>query len=401
MTTTTESPRARFVSRQWRSVAAAAGDRPIAIYGAGRHTRWLLEQVRSLDGGPQISVIIDDEPRSRESIAGVEVRRPAEADPSSVGVVVISSESIESHLAQRASLWAERSPAPSRPVIIRLYDRLPPGPYDASHDEMFTRLADAPDDALSEADVGDFAVVKKIAAARARIHGAPLPVPPVGVRSGYDGDGYLKSGEKVARTILDSVARHSAAATPPRDILDWGCSSGRVLRHFVDLVPGSRCWGCDIDPWTINWAAGHLSPPLSFFRSTTVPSLPLESASFDLIYAISIFTHLSDNFDTWLMELRRVLRPGGFLFATINDEHVWQRFGDEPTNPSALRCPRLDFSRPLEDDFVTHGLGPHAQSFWHSRGVRRRWSFAFDVLEITPRAVDRGQTAVVLRRPVA
>ncbi len=114
---------------------------------------------------------------------------------------------------------------------------------------------------------------------------------------------------------------------------------------------------------------------------------------------ISIFTHLSDNFDTWLLELRRVLRPGGFLFATINDENVWQRFADEPNNPGALRCPRLDFSRPMEDDFVTHGLGAHAQSFWHTRGVRRRWSFAFDILEITPGAVDRGQTAVVMRKP--
>ncbi len=249
----------------------------------GRHTRWLLEEARPHADGPEINVILDDEPRARAELAGIPVQRPTESDPAAVSVVVISSESIETKLAQRAGAWADRAGPGARPTIIRLYDRLPPGPYDASHDEMFTRLADAGAGELSDEDVGDFSVVRRIARAAERREGEPLPVPPSGVRAGYDGAGYLQSGERVARTILGSMARHNAA--PVRDILDWGCSSGRVLRHFIDLVPGSRCWGCDIDPWTINWAAGHLSPPLSFFRSTTAPSLPLESGTFDLVYA--------------------------------------------------------------------------------------------------------------------
>jgi len=46
----------------------------------------------------------------------------------------------------------------------------------------------------------------------------------------------------------------------------------------------------------------------------TQPPLPFPDNSFDLIYAVSVFTHLSEEHQrTWLPELRRVLRPGGRL----------------------------------------------------------------------------------------
>lgn len=328
------------------------------------------------------------------------MRRPGEVDPTTVGMVIVSSDSIESRLMKKAQAWADAAVP-----VVGLYDGLPAGPYDGSHDGMFERLAAGETRALTDEEVGEFAVVKRIGSAPGRAAGDTMPVPPRGARSGYDGpdEWYLRGGRAIAQTVLAACQRHvgaAAAGAPPRDILEWGCSSGRVLRHFPELVPGSRCWGCDIDAWSVNWAAANLVPPLKVFRSTTSPSLPLEAGSFDLVYAISVFTHLSDHFDAWLMELRRVLRPGGFLFVSINDEHVWNLCGREPGHYIAQLCPRLDFSRPMEDDFVTHGLGAHAQSFWHTRGVRRRWSFAMDVVEIVPASIDGVQTGVLLRRPL-
>lgn len=425
MTQTLELPRAAFVRLRWRAIAERAAGRPIAIYGGGRHTRWMLDQLhlQLRSDGPRIAAILDDEPRVRTAVAGIDLRRPAEVDPATVALVVVSSDSIEDQLTRRAAAWAERAPGHARPSVVRLYERLPKGPYNASHDALFERLAardhhtpgtgtsstieckagrDTDATSLSDDDIGEFSVIKRIPKGTPRAATDTLPIPPNGVRSGYDGSdsGYLSSGRNVARTVLNMVDRHGGLADGrPRDILEWGCSSGRVLRHFLDLSPTANCWGCDIDAWTIDWASGHLSPPLRFFRSTTSPTLPIESNSFDLVYAISVFTHLSDHFDAWLMELRRILRPGGFLFASINDEHVWERLSLNPNDSLAQRCPRLDFSKPLEDDFVTHGLGHHAQSFWHTQGVRRRWSFAFEVLEITPACVDGGQTGVLLRKP--
>lgn len=412
MTKTIDSPRARFIRLQWRAISEHAAGRPIALYGGGRHTRWMLDELKLHTDGPAIAAILDDEPRTRTSISGISLHRPAEVDPASVSVVVVSSESIEEQLTRRAHVWAQQVPDGTRPTIVRFYERLPHGPYDASHDSLFEKLADSnandrssDSSNLTDTDIGDFSVIKRIHKPEPRSSISELPIPPNGVRSGYDGSdsGYLRTGRSVAQNILAMIERNGGfvggtSPSKPRDILEWGCSSGRVLRHFLDLAPDANCWGCDIDAWTIDWAAGHLSPPLRFFRSTTAPSLPLDSGSFDLIYAISVFTHLSDHFDAWLMELRRVIRPGGYLFASINDEHVWARMAREPNHSLAKRCPRLDFSKPLEDDFITHGLGPHAQSFWHTDGVRRRWSFAFEVVEITPGCVDGGQTGVLLRK---
>jgi SAM-dependent methyltransferase len=394
-----------------RELSGNINDAPIAIFGGGRHTRWLLESLQLHQSGPRLAAIIDDAPRAgHATIGGLPIVPPADIDPSTITAVIVSTDSIEDRLAARAQAWASKAANPPR--VIRLYEHLPPGPYDASHDEMFTQLAARLDADLNadlaaaiEENFGPFTAVKRLPAAPpgGREPNAPLPIPPKGRRSGYDNDdaAYLALGKRAAQSVLACVrnaADQDWNPNTPKDILEWGCSSARVLRHMPDLVPGSRCWGCDIDAWSIEWAAANLAPPLRLFRSTLAPHLPFESASFDLVYAISVFTHLSDHWDTWLMELRRILRPGGHFFASINDENVWKMCGESPDHTVTKLCPRLDFSKPMEGDFVAHGRGPHAQSFWHTEGVKRRWSFAFDVLSFTPGAIDGGQTGVVLRK---
>lgn len=395
-----QTARARYLRRRWSELSILAAGRDIVVFGAGRHTRWILESLKLHEDGPTIRAILDDDPRGAISIAGIRVERPESLEPENVGVIVVSSDSIEDRLVARSAAWAAHAPERQRPVVFRLYQRLPSGPYDGSHERMFEQLARrTPGDDGAE-NFGEFTAVHSLPRALPRAAGERLPIPPVGVRSGYDAsdEEYLRSGRQVASTILESVRRSAGPGAQLRDLLEWGCSSGRVLRHVHDLSPGARCWGCDIDAWTIDWAAGHLSPPMNFFRSTEVPALPLESASFDLVYAVSVFTHLSDHVDAWLMELRRILRPGGHLFASINDEHVWAMCAENSDHYIARLCPRLDFSRPLEDDFVTQGRGRHAQSFWHTRGVRSRWSFAMELVEILPRAIDGVQTGIVMRK---
>ncbi|MBN8645081.1 MAG: class I SAM-dependent methyltransferase [Planctomycetes bacterium] len=400
MTTQPDAPHARFLRAWWQRETAGLRAE-IALYPAGRHTRWMLETLRlAAPQGASIAVL-DDEPRASATIGGIPVLHRATCDPARFVAVIVSSDSIEPALSRKAESWINTAPPERRPALKRPYAGLPPGPYDRSHDDLFTRLLAAPE-ALSDEEIGDFAVVRRLPRAPELPPpispvGRSLPVPPDGARSGYDGDaeGYLRRGRAAAEAILSAAAPHHPR--PITDVLEWGCSSGRVLRHMPDLLPGAACWGCDIDAASINWAASHLAPPLRLFRSTTTPALPFEARSFDLVYAVSVFTHLSDHFDAWLMEIRRVLRPGGVLIATINDENVWATCRDNPTHYIARLCPRLDFSRPFEDDFITHGLGHHAQSFWHTKGVRSRWAFALDVLGFVTNAVE-GQTAAVLRR---
>ena len=66
---------------------------------------------------------------------------------------------------------------------------------------------------------------------------------------------------------------------------------------------------------------------LRVFLNGFAPPLPLPDAHFDVVTAFSVFTHIDELDSPWLLELRRILKPGGLLDATIHDETTWQNKG--------------------------------------------------------------------------
>jgi len=146
------------------------------------------------------------------------------------------------------------------------------------------------------------------------------PVPPLHLREnyGFDASSYLQMGRNYAASMAGLVGL--TGAPKPMAVLDWGCAAGRVLRFLPNELPLSECWGCDINMQHILWAQMHLSDKLSFVQCTTAPSLPFADERFDFIYALSVFTHVSEIPEMWFAELNRILKPRGTLFVTIHDE---------------------------------------------------------------------------------
>ena len=109
-------------------------------------------------------------------------------------------------------------------------------------------------------------------------------------------------------------------------VLDWGCGCGRILRFFLEdwnILQHPRIIGIDIDPVNIAWCKENL-PNAEFLCIDPDPPTTLPDNEFDLIYGSSVFTHLTEeDQDKWLLELRRLLKPGGFCFVTINAELAW------------------------------------------------------------------------------
>ncbi len=100
-------------------------------------------------------------------------------------------------------------------------------------------------------------------------------------------------------------------------ILDWGCGPGRIIRHLPSIIgEKAEYFGTDYNKKTIQWCSTNLLG-ISFNLNTLDANLPYPDNFFDVIYGISIFTHLSENMHyQWFNELNRILKPGGILFVT-------------------------------------------------------------------------------------
>jgi SAM-dependent methyltransferase len=154
-----------------------------------------------------------------------------------------------------------------------------------------------------------------------------LPLPPAWMRAQVgplhaDASFFLESGTHNAELIRSLLQENGSPVEELGALLDWGCGCGRVLRHWADLG-GTQVSGCDINPRMVSWCNENLP-----FAQATVnelsPPLPYEDASFDLAYAFSVMTHLSEELQhAWIDECRRVLKPGGyFLFSTLGEYYV-------------------------------------------------------------------------------
>ena len=126
--------------------------------------------------------------------------------------------------------------------------------------------------------------------------------------------------ELVGRALHDVVVQSVPAGWTwgGKRVLDFGCGAGRTMRHFVPESAEAEVWGCDIDAPSVEWVNANLNPPFAAFVNAAAPPLARPDDSFDLIYAFSVFTHITDQWSAWLVEMHRVLAPGGILIASFS-----------------------------------------------------------------------------------
>ena len=131
---------------------------------------------------------------------------------------------------------------------------------------------------------------------------------------------YLVGGKEVAQWIVDNLKKYNNSEKV--SILDWGCGPGRVVRHMPNLLgTQSTVSGTDYNAKSIEWCKENLEN-IEFNLNTLEPSLPYPDGTFDFIYGISIFTHLSEEMHyKWTAELVRVLKKGGLLFVTTQGDN--------------------------------------------------------------------------------
>jgi SAM-dependent methyltransferase len=218
---------------------------------------------------------------------------------------------------------------------------------------------------------------------RERVHGTPA----------RDVD-FLQIGWRIYWDLRRDLDRYGSVEDFGR-ILDWGCGCGRVSRHFMNAVPGSCFFGCDIDSEAIDWME-RAYPSSRFDAIRPLPPTPYQNEFFDLVYGISIFTHLDEATQfRWLDELRRIITKDGVVAVSIHDESMCptellplvkaKGFFDEQSGQSA--------------DFAPFSDKDYYRTTYHSKAyVMDRWSNGFEILEYVEGGIASHQSLVLMRR---
>ena len=164
----------------------------------------------------------------------------------------------------------------------------------------------------------------------AALDGLPVPPPHLIVRVAGTPDlgWFLESGRVAAASIREALGRAGTSPEQLSSILDFGCGCGRVVRHWAGL--DAQVAGSDLSGDAIDWCRENL-PFARFETNGLSPPLAFDDASFELAYALSVFTHLPEAIQhEWMEELRRVVQPGGFVLLTTHGERYLERLdGDE------------------------------------------------------------------------
>ena len=222
---------------------------------------------------------------------------------------------------------------------------------------------------------------------------APLPPRPLALRAGVpDPADALASYRAVGRdsrtTILELLG--DGWSWNGKRVLDFGCGSGKVMRHFLAEARECELWGCDIDAPSIAWLRRELSPPLHAFVNRQEPPLDQPDGTFDLVWSISVFTHLTDHWAAWLAELHRVLAPGGLAIVSFLGGAMYEGWTGGAWDEDRIGMTVLDHGQGWERGGPTVFHSP----WW----LREHWGRAFEIVRMREGVAPGEHGLVVLRR---
>jgi ubiquinone/menaquinone biosynthesis C-methylase UbiE len=128
-------------------------------------------------------------------------------------------------------------------------------------------------------------------------------------------------GANAASLILTYIGKYKRVSDSDL-ILDWGCGCGRVVTQLMKFVSPERLHGCDIDSEAIAWNKQNIRGP-NFTCVNPYPPTPYGDGTFDIVYGISVMTHLEEQTQMhWLKELKRITQPGAILALSVMGEKL-------------------------------------------------------------------------------
>ncbi len=152
---------------------------------------------------------------------------------------------------------------------------------------------------------------------RSNLHGVPPALLRYKVSESLNIPLFLDVGKSTASTIERRLRGLGQPLEHMERVLDFGCGCGRTARWLIERYPRTSFFGTDVDEASIRWCQRYIKG--AFGVNSSRPPLVFADKFFDCIYAISVFTHLSEaDQRAWLLEFRRILRDGGILLLSLH-----------------------------------------------------------------------------------
>ena len=222
------------------------------------------------------------------------------------------------------------------------------------------------------------------------------PQPPLDLQERIGGSkDFINLATQIATLVMTYVGKYKPIFESG-SILDWGCGCGRVITQLMKFVSPERLHGCDIDSAAIEWDKQHLHGP-SFIRVDPYPPTNYPDRSFDVIYGISVMTHLDEKTQMlWLRELERIARPGAILALSVMGEKL--RAAGMPAS-IAIEFAEKGFAAfvPYYSDLLSEfSHQEYYQEAYHTLDyITTNWGRYFDVVEYIE---TQFQDIVILRK---
>ena len=197
-------------------------------------------------------------------------------------------------------------------------------------------------------------------------------------------------------------------------VLDFGCGCGRMVRFLANCANSWIVHACEVNPRHVQWCQDNLENA-STSQCNPLPPLPYQDQSFDLVYCISVFTHLPESRAfAWLSEMARVLVHNGILIITTHGPTALAIIRDSEAHQKMFNLDRQTIVAILESlkeslfvfqkyakDALENALAgeEYGNAFIHPDYIYSQWGVeGLKVLQYLPGGLRGWQDIVIIQR---
>ncbi len=235
--------------------------------------------------------------------------------------------------------------------------------------------------------------------------GKHFKLPPRGNMMGQDPEKFVRNGTAIFREIESAIKLYAPdKPIENMNVLDFGCGVGRVAmpffykykrpNHCVDVVPRWIKYLKETIP-EAHPRRSKPEPPLEFY----------EDGFFDVIYSISVFTHLEPaKADLWLKEIHRLLAPGGLALISTSSHSQLELHHKDPER--SVLWSDVTVEKFEQEGMIFRGTfhkimkGVYGCTIHTPEWIAREWSKVFDLKESRVRVIGGHQDLnIMVKRP--